>query len=194
MIADAVLLILQTAAMKTRTRFQSHPVEPGNSYLVVMIPNLFHTQYALIKESREVVFQFLQQQVNGNINAPLETFNGKTIAYLYLHIANTYIAWAGNFALGGSAEYYDQVETADLARIQAIFKQVDEMMFSFSDQFTGNPLTAVKGYKWPEKYIETNALGIFTHVLTHEFHHKGQAMTMARLLGHIPPDTDIMRF
>lgn len=51
-----------------------------------------------------------------------------------------------------------------------------------------------KGYKWPEKYIETNAYGIFTHVITHEFHHKGHAMTMARLLGYTPVDTDVMRF
>ncbi|TKC09723.1 DinB family protein [Pedobacter frigoris] len=42
--------------------------------------------------------------------------------------------------------------------------------------------------------METDAYGIFTDVITHEFHHKGQAMTMARLLGHIPPDTDVMRF
>ena len=159
-----------------------------------MIPNLFNKQYALVKDSRKVVFQFLQQQVNDKINTPLETFNSKTIAYLYLHIANTYIAWAGNFALGDSMEYYDQEETAELARIQAIFKKKDEMMHRFSYQFTDHPLTAVKGYKWPEKYIETDAFSIFTHVITHEFHHKGQAMTMARLLGHVPPDTDIMRF
>ena len=159
-----------------------------------MIPNLFKQQYALVKASRELVFEFLQEGVNDKINTPLETFNGKTIAYLYLHIANTYIAWAGNFVLGGSAEYYDQEETADLARILSIFKQVDEMMLRFSNQFTDKPLTVIKGYKWPEKYIETDAFSIFTHVITHEFHHKGQAMTMARLLGHIPPDTDIMRF
>ena len=158
-----------------------------------MIPNLFHTQYALIKDSREVVFLFLQQQVKEKINTPLETFNGKTIAYLYLHIANTYIAWAGNFALGGSAEYCDQEETVDLARIQEIFKQVDEMMLHFSDQFTGNRLTDVKGYKWPEKYIETDAFSIFTHVITHEFHHKGQILSLSRQLGYVPVDTDIIR-
>jgi len=166
----------------------------NNPYLVVMIPNLFNKQYALVKDSRKVVFEFFQVEVNDKINSPLETFNGKTIAYLYLHIANTYIAWAENFALGGSAEYYDQQQITDFARIQAIFKQVDEMMLRFSDQFTDHPITAVKGYKWPEKYIETDAFSIFTHLLTHEFHHKGQAMTMARLLGHVPPDTDIMRF
>ncbi|WP_372850566.1 DinB family protein [Pedobacter sp.] len=30
--------------------------------------------------------------------------------------------------------------------------------------------------------------------MTYEFHHKGQVMTMARLLGNTSPDTDVMRF
>jgi uncharacterized damage-inducible protein DinB len=156
--------------------------------------HLLHTHYGLIKESREVVFLFLQEQVKDEINTPLETFNCKTISYLYLHIANTYIAWAGNFAMGDSTDYNAQEEPASLAHIQVIFNQVDEMMVRFSEQFAKNSLTPVKGYKWPDRYIETNAFKIFTHVITHEFHHKGQAMTMARLLGHVPPDTDIMRF
>jgi uncharacterized damage-inducible protein DinB len=156
--------------------------------------NLLYTQYGLIRESRAVVFRFLQEQIKDRINTPIDTFNGKTIAYLYLHIANTYIAWAGNFTLGGSSKYYDQEEPTSLAHIEAIFTQVDEMMLRFSDQFAEQPLTSGKGYKWPEKYIETDAFGIFTHVISHEFHHKGQAMTMARLLGQAPPDTDIMRF
>jgi uncharacterized damage-inducible protein DinB len=81
-----------------------------------------------------------------------------------------------------------------MPQLQNLFAQVDEIMDRFIAHFSANPSQAVKGYKWPEKYIETDAYGIFTHVITHEFHHKGQAMTMARLLGHIPPDTDVMRF
>jgi len=111
-----------------------------------------------------------------------------------LHIANTYIAWAGNFALGDATAYYDQDAIVNHLQLQKIFENVDELMFRFSDYFSNQPEATVKGFKWPEKYIETNAFGIFTHVISHEFHHKGQAMTMARLLGHIPPDTDIMRF
>lgn len=156
--------------------------------------NLLHTQYALVKESRQVVFQFLEAQVMGDITRPLSAFNGKTISYMYVHIANTYIAWAGNFALNGSSAYYDQDAPLNISELQRLFAQVDEIMSRFIHHFAANPTQAVKGYKWPEKYIETDAFGIFAHVITHEFHHKGQAMTMARLLGHVPPDTDIMRF
>lgn len=156
--------------------------------------NLLLTQYALIKESREVVFRFLEVEVKHDIAKPLPSFNGKTISYLYVHIANTYIAWAGNFALNGSSVYYDQDAPLNIRELQSLFAQVDETMSLFINHFAENPTQAVKGYKWPEKYIETDAFGIFTHVISHEFHHKGQAMTMARLLGHVPPDTDIMRF
>lgn len=113
---------------------------------------------------------------------------------MYLHIANTYIAWAGNFALRELTAYYDQDKPVSLWELRDVYEGVDVIMQRFTDHFSQQPTKPVKGYKWPEKYIETDALGIFTHVLTHEFHHKGQAMTMARLLGQTPPDTDIMRF
>src|SRR5690606_31768261 len=145
--------------------------------------DLLSIQYNLIRKSREVVFRFLEVGVKHDIAKPLPSFNGKTISYLYVHIANTYIAWAGNFALDGSSAYYDQDAPLNISELQRLFAQVDETMSRFIHHFAGNPTQAVKGYKWPEKYIETDAFGIFTHVITHEFHHKGQAMTMARLLG-----------
>jgi uncharacterized damage-inducible protein DinB len=148
----------------------------------------------LVRDTRQVVFQFLKTQVAGDISKPVSVFNDKTISYMFVHIANTYIAWAGNFALKGADGYFNQDEPLNLTQLQSLFAQVDEIMARFTDHFATNPTKFVKGYKWPEKYIETDAYGIFTHVITHEFHHKGQAMTMARLLGHIPPDTDVMRF
>ena len=153
-----------------------------------------YSQYALVRLSRQVVFKFLQTNVTGDISKPVSAFNGKTISYMYVHIANTYISWAGNFALNGSLAYKDQDEPMNLTQLQNLFEQVDEIMDRFVGKFGSNPAIQVKGFKWPEKYIETDAFSIFTHLITHEFHHKGQAMTMARLLGHIPPDTDIMRF
>jgi len=156
--------------------------------------DLLYKQYALVQQSRQVVFQFLEANVRDDIAKPISVFKEKAISYMYVHIANTYIAWAGNFALNGSSIYYDQDEPLNISQIKKLFAGVDEIMGRFIAHFAADPTQAVKGYKWPEKYIETDAYGIFTHVLTHEFHHKGQAMTMARLLGHSPPDTDIMRF
>lgn len=159
-----------------------------------MTSDLLQAQYAMVKQSRAVVFQFLETDLSADIAKPVKTFNDKTISYLYVHIANTYIAWAENFALNGSQPYYDQDEPRTLAQLQNLFVRVDKTMDRFADHFATDPTRVVKGQKWPGKYIETDAYGIFTHVITHEFHHKGQAMTMARLLGHIPPDTDVMRF
>jgi uncharacterized damage-inducible protein DinB len=156
--------------------------------------DLLYSQYALVRQSRQIVFKFLQANVIGDISEPVSAFNGKTISYMYVHIANTYISWAGNFALNGSFAYKNQDEPFNLIQLQILFEQVDEIMERFLGHFASNPVIQVKGYKWPEKYIETDAFSIFTHLITHEFHHKGQAMTMARLLGHIPPDTDVMRF
>ena len=34
---------------------------------------------------------------------------------------------------------------------------------------------------------------ILHHILTHAFHHKGQVVTMFRMLGHPAPDTDLQR-
>ncbi len=39
----------------------------------------------------------------------------------------------------------------------------------------------------------TTPFELFTHVITHEFHHKGQVLSLSRHLGYIPVDTDIIR-
>jgi len=41
--------------------------------------------------------------------------------------------------------------------------------------------------------VRTPAL-VLHHVLTHAFHHKGQIVTMCRILGYPAPDTDMNRF
>lgn len=159
-----------------------------------MQSSLLYTQYTLVQQSRQVVFKFLEETIMDDLTKPLPVFNDKSISYMYVHIANTYIAWAGNFALNGSTTYYNQDEPLNISQIKQLFIQVDEIMDSFIEHFLADPTQDVKGYKWPEKYIETDAYSIFTHVITHEFHHKGQAMTMARMLGYMPVDTDVMRF
>jgi len=156
--------------------------------------NLLTLQYQHIKESRAVVFRYLRDEVKQDILKNVEAFNHKNIVYMLVHVANTYIAWAGNFALSIQKPYYEENDFGTLEQLQAMFEEVNQVMEQFISRFAEDPTSAVKGYKWADKYIETDGYGIFTHVITHEFHHKGQMMTMSRLLGHVPPDTDVMRF
>lgn len=43
------------------------------------------------------------------------------------------------------------------------------------------------------KIVIANPLKIFTHVITHGFHHKGQILSLNRHLKYAPVDTDIIR-
>jgi uncharacterized damage-inducible protein DinB len=136
----------------------------------------------------------LESEVKGDFLVPLPTYNDKNIRYMLVHIANTYIAWINNFVLKGDREFFSEDENSSIDQLRAIFDEVDHIMNRFSLKFSNNLVQPVKGYKWVDTYIETDSYSIFTHVITHEFHYKGQSMTMGRLLGHTPPDTDILRF
>lgn len=155
--------------------------------------NMFREQYILVQGSREVVFDFLEGRVGEDIHRPVEIFKGKTICGVYLHIANTYMGWIGKFGMGEGVEYYDEELNLNMEGLRSVLEKIDTMMLRFFDRYDAGPFEVVKGYPWPEKYLETRACDLFTHVITHEFHHKGQAMSMARILGHVPPDTDVIR-
>ena len=43
------------------------------------------------------------------------------------------------------------------------------------------------------KMLPASPLKLFTHVITHEFHHKGQILSLSRHLGYVPVDTDVIR-
>ncbi|HKG05253.1 MAG TPA: hypothetical protein VKB19_02285, partial [Pedobacter sp.] len=126
--------------------------------------SLLKEQYALLKESRGIVFRFLEEEVQQDILCPVGEFNRKTVVYMLVHIANTYLAWAGVFALKSSHNYYSENEHESLTGIRKIFNEIDEIMAQFLETFNDEPTKAVSGYKWEDKFIETDALAIFTHV------------------------------
>jgi uncharacterized damage-inducible protein DinB len=94
----------------------------------------------------------------------------------------------------GNRSLFSEEDITSVNQLKDIFKVVDATMAVFCSNVGLDPIQPVKGFKWVDKYIETDIYGVFSHVITHEFHHKGQSMTMSRMLGHLPPDTDVMRF
>jgi uncharacterized damage-inducible protein DinB len=76
-----------------------------------------------------------------------------------------------------------------------VFEQVDALMEVFishsKERWQTPSKMPVRGESNP---LLLTPLELFTHVITHEFHHKGQVLTMSRLLGYTPVDTDVVRF
>jgi len=150
-------------------------------------------QYQLIKESRAVVFRFLASEVGDDIFKPVGAFSDKTVAWMMAHIANTYLFWTAHFSLKLDKPFFDWPTIQSVGDIERIFESIDELMQQFIETFEKDFAQEITGLKSNQSPLKTNALTVFTHVLTHEFHHKGQIMSMCRLLGHIPPDADVIR-
>jgi uncharacterized damage-inducible protein DinB len=159
----------------------------------ILAKELLRQQYALVKSSRTVVLDFLETQLKEEVFSPLEQFNGFSPGKMLLHIAGVYYHWIGNFSLKLNIDTYQDQSISSIQVLKTLFEKVDQLISSYIEEFGDNPNQLISGIISGKK-IEATSLQVFTHVLTHEFHHKGQIMTMCRLLGHTPPDTDIIRF
>jgi uncharacterized damage-inducible protein DinB len=153
---------------------------------------ILNKQYELIRSSRGVVLDFIEQEVGSGYLTPVAEFNNKDIRYFLLHINNTYKYWLANFAMRKGLTYADYKGDYNLAQIRGLFEETDKLVPEFLQRFE-NMDEQVTNEVNTGGLLTTTALALFTHATTHEFHHKGQVMTICRMLGHTPPDTDVIR-
>jgi uncharacterized damage-inducible protein DinB len=129
-----------------------------------------------------------------DLHKPLGAFNDSSIMYMLLHIANTYLFWLKRFAGKQEFAYFDEKNISDINGVIAAFTEADKAVISFLGSYPYHT-TRIKGeIFWLKTEMTFSVVELFTHVMTHEFHHKGQVMSMARLLGYTPVDADIIRF
>ncbi len=151
-------------------------------------------QYKLVKSSREVLLGFCESITPGDLTKENESFNKSTIIELLLHIANTYVFWLKRFAAGEEMEYFKTENIITVEEVRKAFAESDRIVETFLKKFT-DPGSPIEGeIFWLKKKMTFTVLELFTHLITHEFHHKGQIMTMSRILGNAPVDADIIRF
>lgn len=154
--------------------------------------NLLKTQYELLRGSRMVMLDFIERELPAQLRVPIAAFNGSNVRYLLIHTANCYKHWLANFGMSKELSFIDDESVEDTSAIRSAYAETDAIVNEFLERFSGSPEQLVTN-QLRGKGLSITPLQLFTHVLTHEFHHKGQIMTMCRLLGHTPPDTDIIR-
>lgn len=159
-----------------------------------MLEELLSSQYGEIKGARDVLFAYCKKMKPEELYKPLSEFNNSSIADLLVHNINTYISWINNFGLDQDWSFYNTADVKSLREIIALFVLVDFFMVEFVEKYRNNflePLTALIKHRGVSMTL--TPMHLYTHVITHEFHHKGQILTMSRLLGYTPVDTDIIR-
>ena len=151
-------------------------------------------QYKLIQDSREAVFGYFDIIEYDDLITQIESFNKASIQYLILHVANTYLFWIKQFTFKEEIDYFTEDNTHGINDIRKAFDEVNILVEKFISKFNDYNAPVQGEIFWLKKNMTFSVLELFTHVITHEFHHKGQIMTMSRVLGYTPLDEDIIRF
>ncbi|EOR93040.1 hypothetical protein ADIARSV_3796 [Arcticibacter svalbardensis MN12-7] len=151
-------------------------------------------QYLWVQESRNALFNYCKSISAKDLLNENSSFGiGGSIRNLLVHIANTYEAWIAIRGLNKNLVFteYDSIKTIEDMII--LFDRIDDYVLEFISRYENSSLLLIRiDVKGVEKDIEPSKL-IF-HVMTHEFHHKGQILSISRHLGYVPVDTDIIRF
>lgn len=151
------------------------------------------TIYDWVRQTREVLFQHCESLPLGLYTKELPNFGHGSIRNLQVHIFDTYNGWLLQFARQQPRERPNRADYSNVAAVRKGFSQTDAMVESFLSEFAGTldqPLTRPHP-SFPDGLTVTPRW-LFTHTVTHEFHHKGQITDMCRHLGHPTPDTDLI--
>lgn len=156
--------------------------------------DVLEKQYALTRKSREVVFNFIETEVGIDLFSPVSAYGDRTIGDLLEHNAQCYFHWLVYFAFHQEEGSIIDLDFTSLEMIRQQYALVDNIVTDFLEKYNLEMETPIRNTSTRNRQQSACPMDLFTHVLTHEFHHKGQILSMCRMLGHIPPDTDVSLF
>ncbi len=157
--------------------------------------NVLSTQYEFARDSRKRLLKYCEKISPQDFLKENENFGGRSIQFLLIHVANVYEYYLKNFIEGKGFPSNDNYLIDKIYLVEKHYEKVNEIVSVFVEKYKDDFEMVISG-KIPNynKILNTTPLQLFTHTATHEFHHKGQILTMGRLLGYKPIDTDIIHF
>ncbi|KZZ83644.1 DinB family protein [Bacillus sp. SJS] len=155
--------------------------------------SMLRDQYELVKQTRERLFEFCEGLDSSHYIQELEAFGWGSIRNLHVHVAMCYQAWLKRFGLKQEHVNIEDGQIKNVEEMRYLFEKVDQLVLQFLTKYEDVPNSLLKGkVSWQEEEEELSVLWLLTHTMTHEFHHKGQIVSIARHLGYTPPDTDLI--
>ncbi|CDQ41313.1 MULTISPECIES: DinB family protein [Virgibacillus] len=155
--------------------------------------DLIKEQYDWVRMTREKLFDFLENISVKDFQTELEDFGWGSMKHAHLHAAMCYHAWLEGFAWKREVKHVSPEQITKPADMKTVFTEVDQLVYEFIKSSKGRWNTKIAGtVPWHEEEVEFTNLWLVTHIMTHEFHHKGQIVSMGRKLGYVPTDTDLI--
>lgn len=160
--------------------------------------NTLNEQYRFIKATREVLFHFLEEIPLEKLHCTIPNFGHQSIIKTHIYVADCYRYWLSFFAYNKKRSKFfattdEQINQANVEIVRNKFQSVDEVVEQFLYDFDSRWFEEITNeVKWQTTPWRTTPLWLLSHTQTHEFHHKGQIVSMARQLGYTPPNTDLV--
>lgn len=160
------------------------PLQPPNHDL--------KTFYDLARRTRAGVLDWLEGLPPNVLTLKHDDFAYGSLSTIYAHIADTYLKWVGTVGLG-KAEL-PELKVGDVSALREAFNRVDNTLSEALGTFSA----VDEPFIWVSPTGKTSSLTrrwLILHPITHEFHHKGQALALARVLSFPhpgKPDTDLV--
>lgn len=123
-------------------------------------------------------------------NKPIEGFGHSTIWKQLVHILTCEEGWVHDLQSLPFEGWFEK-DVPTIATMQAARQRVSEETRKYLNSLSEEQLNTTLASR-PEGWggeLRSPAF-ILLHVITHAFHHKGQVVAMARILGYPAPDTD----
>ncbi|MCH5585423.1 DinB family protein [Shimazuella sp. AN120528] len=155
--------------------------------------------YEWVKQTRNILLDFCEEIEPNDFTRQMTGFGFSSIRNLLVHVADCYIAWLGSFVLLKTKKPLTPKEFLRQMDVQAVRER-----FFLADKYVNDFYTTLSTderniiierealWRNNDEIITTTPNKLFIHAITHEFHHKGQIVTMARQMGYDEiPNTDI---
>ena len=151
----------------------------------------FQYQYEFVKSSRKALLGYCKTLSDKDFVIENSNFGRGSIRNLLVHIGNTYEFWIGR-SLDKNIKFteYNSIENA--VETEEFFTSIDSLIEEFIGVYFEKNMIDIE-MNVSDKVIIASPIKLFTHVITHEFHHKGQILSLSRHLGYVPVDTDVIR-
>jgi uncharacterized damage-inducible protein DinB len=151
------------------------------------------SMYGWVVQTRAVLQGFLAKVPWDTLSREVPTLGHGSVRNLLVHTAGVYRWWLDGIVKGLEMPQMEGSQYRSLAAVQAEFAGIDRLVRKFLRDHDGS-IDTPRRYPvpWEEKPISATPRWLFTHAVTHEFHHKGQIVTITRQLGYPPIETDLV--
>jgi uncharacterized damage-inducible protein DinB len=143
------------------------------------------------RDSRKRLLEFLSTLSEADFVRPLPEAGMKSVRDLIVHTVDASGFWINLIR----NRPHVPMDPADFPTPRSIVPAADEIADRIHDALTGadrewfgrETTVSHGGESW-----QVVPMMAVMHMLTHEYHHKGQIVMLARMLGYRPPDTDLL--